>query len=73
MPGRLQELDAEDAADLADRLRAAVKGGAVVVVYAYGDWLQKGGLVPLVAASGLDGSLEGLVVTDAAEAAVWRP
>ena len=53
MPGRL--LESKYAGEWAETLRGLLRLCERVVFYAYGDWLEKGGILELVAKAGLDG------------------
>jgi len=79
MPGRLSERDTESLAAVTDirsyaegRLRMIV-GGRPLLVYCYGDWLERfGSLEDLCRAAGLAGRLWESVLGETAAAGMWR-
>ncbi len=70
MPGRLLELGAPPVNLFLPRLRRV---GGELLVYAYGDWLEKcGSLEALCSTAGLEGELVELQIAAGVEAGVWR-
>ena len=70
MPGRLAEMPPDTAARFRSWLRAAT---GTVILYAYGDWLDRfGDLEGLARAAGFEAPLQGRVRGDRVEAGFIR-